>query len=102
MKNLEFSRTKDGKSDVLRLSIDEYNGVDYVSARIWFRGRDGELLPTQKGVTFRARELDEVARWFADAATEIGIAPPEPKRPRLPQSLGGGPVLSPEEEAELF
>lgn len=91
------------KAQVLRLAIDEYNGHDFVSIRIWFRDSSGEYRPTKQGVSVRARELEAVARWFADAEREIGIDAPAPKRERLPAStMGAGPGLTPEEEAGLF
>lgn len=105
---LEFPRGKgmDRDTEVLRFSVDEYNDALYVSIRLWYRVAGGEYRPTKSGITIRARELHEAARWLAEAAEEIGIDPPElrgSKRPRAPAStMGAGPELSPEEEAGLF
>lgn len=103
---LEFPRGKDRadpKAEVIRFAIDEYNGHDFVSVRVWFRTDSGEYRPSPRGISVRARELHQVAEWFADAAKEIGEEPRAPKRERLPAStMGAGPELSPEEEAGLF
>lgn len=105
---LEFPRGKgmDRETEVLRLSVDEYNDALYVSVRVWYRVAGGDYRPTKSGITIRARELHEAARWLTQAAEEIGIDPPEPrgsKRPKGPASaMGAGPELTPEEEAGLF
>jgi hypothetical protein len=49
------------RSDTERLSVsfDEYEGSHFVSARIQFKGPDGQWHPTKKGVTIKLRELFE-------------------------------------------
>ncbi len=64
-----FSR---GELEELRLTLDSRPNDDgrvisWVSARIWWRGNDGEMRPSKKGVTFRMRELGEVIARLEDA-----------------------------------
>jgi hypothetical protein len=106
---LEFPRGRD-RSDptaqVLRLEIESYEGHEYVSVRIWFRGSDGELRPTKQGVTIRSRELERAAEWLSRASREIGTDGPERSAHRARRSPAGQSVpdvrLPPEQEDGLF
>lgn len=44
----------------IRWSLDSYDGHRFINGRLWTLGKDGELHPTQKGITIRARELGDV------------------------------------------
>jgi hypothetical protein len=44
----------------LRFTLDEYKGHRFVSLRIYAPGRDGKMVPTRSGVTFRPDLLAEV------------------------------------------
>ena len=50
------------RSETEKLVIEnsQYKGHDLVSLRIYFLSKEGEWLPTKKGVTFRLDQLDEV------------------------------------------
>jgi hypothetical protein len=68
-----FSR---GELEELRLTLDSRPNDDgrvisWVSARIWWRGNDGEMRPSKKGVTFRVRELGEVVARLEDAIARV-------------------------------
>jgi hypothetical protein len=73
--HLAFQRGKgdDRDAEQLRISLDEYEGKRYVSARIWYRdAAAGEYRPTKKGITIRARELPDVIAWLMDAERAMG------------------------------
>lgn len=44
----------------LRWSAEVYEGKPFVSARIWTLGSNGDEYPTEKGITIRASEIDQV------------------------------------------
>lgn len=105
--DLDFPRGRDldPNGQVLRFSVEEYNGHEYVSLRIWFRAPDGTMKPTKIGVTIRSRELDRAAKWLSGAALSIGAdskAGRSPKRRELPQASIQDVQLPPEQESELF
>jgi hypothetical protein len=61
-----FARDQDGAAQ-LRLTLDEFTSEDgrrsqYISARVWFRKPDGTWLPTQKGCTIKAKEIQQFGK----------------------------------------
>lgn len=48
------------ENEIIRISLREYKGHDYVDVRQYFRGEGEEFLPTKKGVTFNPELIDEV------------------------------------------
>ena len=44
----------------IRVSLDDWRGYDLVSVRVFYRRRDGEPLPTKKGITFDVKLLPEI------------------------------------------
>ena len=44
----------------LRFTLDEFKGHRFVSLRIYAPGRDGKMVPTRSGITFRPDLLTEV------------------------------------------
>jgi hypothetical protein len=104
MRQLTFSRGTEDSRDAVLWQVREYNGTEFVDARIHF-DRIGKPIPTQKGITIRKSEIREVIAWLEEAADELDAPEPRQRRgQRRPPSasLGPGPELSPEEEAELF
>lgn len=49
-----------------------YQGHPFIDVRVMFRGEQGEYLPTKKGVSIKAMELEAVARAFTAAAKGMG------------------------------
>lgn len=80
----------------LRVSLDEYQGHEYVSIRLWFRSpRDGAWYPTKKGTSIRLRELEPVIDALTEANHATTAERPEPPRsrreaPNLPGIPAGG------------
>ena len=59
-----IEREREGEQ--LRVSLDEFvddHGVahHYISVRLWYQ-RDGQWLPTKKGLTIRQREIMDVGK----------------------------------------
>ena len=78
---LTLDRTRPGGGEEeLRIDLDAFNGNAYVSMRLWFRDRSGAWVPTRKGVTIRAREIDDAIEVLRTAGRII-----EGQRPRQPR-----------------
>jgi hypothetical protein len=56
-----FPRGRRGEEDSeqLKIQVREYEGKKYLDLRIFFRGREGDMLATKKGLTLRVKELDQ-------------------------------------------
>ena len=53
--------------EVIRIELSEFKGRSYVNVRLWVGGdRQGELIPTQKGVASRPEQLPEVIAALQD------------------------------------
>jgi hypothetical protein len=96
-----------GHDEELRLCLDAYEGRPFLNVRIWTRDTDGRgWWPSKRGVTFKLRELADVAEALAAAldlmakhpAGRLTLPPaaPHPRRDRAmpalpsPRSAGGG------------
>jgi hypothetical protein len=72
-----------GHDEELRLSLDAYEGHPFLNVRIWTRDTDGRgWWPSKRGVTFKLRELADVAEALA-AALDL-MAEHQDGRPTLP------------------
>jgi len=96
-----------GHDEELRLSLDAYEGRPFLNLRIWTRDADGRgWWPSKRGVTFKLRELADVAEALAAALDLMAEYPagrpalppaaPHPRRDRAmpalppPRSAAGG------------
>ncbi|MCX7810863.1 MAG: transcriptional coactivator p15/PC4 family protein [Leptospiraceae bacterium] len=50
------------KNEIIRISIDEYHGEKLVNIRVFYRDKDGNLLPTKKGIAIRFDLFPEVKK----------------------------------------
>lgn len=60
----------------VRVALDEFNGHPVVSARLWFKGDDGNMRPGKSGLAIGVRHLPALARALNQAlliATEQGL-----------------------------
>ncbi|MBV8611466.1 MAG: hypothetical protein JO034_28985 [Singulisphaera sp.] len=72
-----------GQDEELRLSLDAYEGHPFLNVRIWTRDADGRgWWPSKRGVTFKLRELADVAEALAEALDLM--AEHQDGRPALP------------------
>lgn len=60
-KALAFSLRK-SKSGKIRTTVEEYGGSMYLSIRHYYKLKDGEWLPTKKGITIPLELSEEFAR----------------------------------------
>jgi Transcriptional Coactivator p15 (PC4) len=50
-----------GRTEELRIALDEFEGRPYVALRLWAQGSDGGFWPVRgKGLSVRVKELDDV------------------------------------------
>lgn len=56
-----------GKGEVLRIEISEYKGKKLLNLRIWYTDKEGELKPTQKGVTVSPESYGELKEAILEA-----------------------------------
>lgn len=57
-----------GRGEVLRIEVSEYKGKKNLNLRIWYTDKDGNLKPTQKGVTISPESYEE----FKEAILQAG------------------------------
>jgi hypothetical protein len=48
-----------GRGEVLRIEVSEYKGKKNLNLRIWYHDKEGNLKPTQKGVTISPESYGE-------------------------------------------
>jgi hypothetical protein len=81
-----------GESDVLRITRRSYEGKPYTDIRIFFN-KDGEWLPTKKGLSIRDGELPQVLAALQRVANKLGTQPPAQRtrstRPTQQRELPG-------------
>lgn len=49
---------KKDDNNILRISIQEYNGHKYVDIRKWFRNGKGHMIRTKYGITISKKSID--------------------------------------------
>ncbi len=72
---------KRNESEVGRLTVDEFNGREIVHLRIWARDKQGELVPTTRGITIPLDQLTPTRRGLRKvekdlAARRDAVLPP--------------------------
>lgn len=61
----DFERAR---GEVLRVVVSEYKGKKNLNIRIWYTDKEGNLKPTQKGVTISPEDYEE----FKQAIEQAG------------------------------
>ena len=51
---------KKNKTNYVQIELREYEGHKYVDVREFYDAEDGKRLPTQKGITFSPKVLEQV------------------------------------------
>src|SRR4051812_46264284 len=54
-----------------RISLDEFNGHNFISLRIWEADQSGGMWPTKKGATVRLKEAHDLARTLVEASEKV-------------------------------
>ncbi len=44
-------------SELIKISIEEYNGHEFIDLRVYFDSGSGEYLPTKKGITLNCETI---------------------------------------------
>ncbi len=60
-----------GNGEVIRVEISEFKGQQYLNIRTWYTDKEGELKPTQKGVTIRPEQFADLKAALLQAEGEI-------------------------------
>jgi len=89
---MDRTRRGDAGAEELRWDLATIEGNPFVSARIWFRDRDGRWLPTKRGITVRVRELDDVIEALQAAARIVEAQRPREPRRRATSRPAEGPT----------
>jgi len=83
-----LDRSYKDKKEELRVALGEFNGKQFASLRLWWKGQDGEFRPDKtKGITVRPKELRKVIEALERLERELtGEVPPT-----KPDNLNYGP-----------
>jgi len=70
-----FARPGYGKKPAqeLRVTVDNFNGNDYLGARVWERGQGGHWYPTANGISIRRGEILGFIKAIVAGSRELGI-----------------------------
>jgi len=63
-------------AEKIRVSINEWKGQSYVDMRIWFypdNSRDGEMIPSKKGIRISGELLPDLLKCLRKAGEKLGI-----------------------------
>ena len=52
----------------IRVTLDEYQGHELVSLRVWFESPDGDMRPSKKGLAFRRELLPQIMEALSGAS----------------------------------
>ena len=66
MKQIIREIAKNGR-EIVRVELNEYEGHQLFGVRVWYRGQDGALKPTRKGISLGIRHLPALVRALEDA-----------------------------------
>jgi len=59
-------------SDLVRVELSEFQGRQYVGARIYFMDDKGDWKPTRKGITLTPEVMAQVNQALTEALAEAG------------------------------
>jgi hypothetical protein len=55
------------RGEIVRVALDQYNGLFTVNLRVWWRDSDGIFKPGRRGLTLAVQHLPALAGGFANA-----------------------------------
>jgi len=65
----EFSKNA---RETLRIELTEFNGYDLLAMRVWTLDKDGDWVPTRRGLTVRREMIRPIIGALQKAAHEAG------------------------------
>jgi hypothetical protein len=81
-----------GGVEELRTSVEFFHGNPYVSIRVFYRDRFGEMKPTRRGVSVRIGEIETVMAALAEAR-DLLTSEPVADHPNKGPSSAGAPFV---------
>jgi hypothetical protein len=60
----------------IRVHLEEFRGKTLLHIRYYFQDKNGELMPTKKGVTFTPDQLDNLLNLVTEAKASSGAGHP--------------------------
>jgi Transcriptional Coactivator p15 (PC4) len=57
-----------GRNAEVRVTLQEFKGAEVLDVRVYFRGENGQMKPTGKGITVSVRSLPQLAALINEAA----------------------------------
>ena len=67
----EIIEIQKNKTNYVQIEVREYEGNPYVDVREFFDDKEGNRLPTKKGITFTPKVLDEVIEGLSQLRDKI-------------------------------
>ncbi|NBU98807.1 MAG: transcriptional regulator [Spirochaetia bacterium] len=67
----EIARIERAKGECLRIMISEYKGKKLLNIRIWYTDKEGELKPTQKGITLSPEDYEAFKNGIDEAGSKF-------------------------------
>ncbi len=71
-KDIVLGEIVKNETDKIVISMKEYKGRKYIDMRTYFRGDDGNYLPTKKGVTIAPKFIDAFVKILLKAKQHEG------------------------------
>jgi hypothetical protein len=66
---------KRNEREVGRLTTEEFDGRRVVHLRVWARNKQGELVPTKRGITIPADQLNRTRKGLGKVEKNLGGGP---------------------------
>ena len=57
--------------DTLRISLNQFNGIDLISIRVFYRDKDGQLKPGKDGFSIKVDQFKQFAMLLADTGKKL-------------------------------
>lgn len=74
-KEILIGECQKNQRELLRVTLENFNGHDLINLRVWFQAADGDRKPGTKGLSLNVRMIPELLRLLqraSDEATKIG------------------------------
>ncbi len=55
----------------IRVSVNEYEGHEYIDCRVWFKNEERSWIPTKKGITLNYSNIYEAIDGLKKAAQQL-------------------------------
>lgn len=69
-----FDRSFDGTHEELRVTVSEYQGHKFINLRVFFQSKDGQWLPSKKGLGLKKKEIAGLIEALRKGAAVLGVS----------------------------